>query len=165
MPRMDPTPPLSISPNLTALFTQVKSGANWFYLIAGVSVVNAVLALSGSTTQFILGLTITQFIDGELAGIAPNAKWLALVFDAVFAAVLVACAIQGGKAQVWAFAVGLALYLVDCGLFAFLALGVGGGASGLIIGAAFRIFALYSIFTGLQAARQLGKLRAGAPAP
>src|SRR6266516_3067348 len=42
---------------------QLKGGGSWFYWIAGLTLVNAVMALSGSGTRFILGLGLTQIFD------------------------------------------------------------------------------------------------------
>src|SRR4051794_33834386 len=42
-----------------ALEKQIKSGADWFFWIAGLSLVNSFVALSGKGWGFILGLGIT----------------------------------------------------------------------------------------------------------
>ena len=47
----------------TQLETQHASGANWFYWIAGLSVINSVIILAGGGWGFVVGLGITQFID------------------------------------------------------------------------------------------------------
>src|SRR5512138_3090367 len=54
-----PAPPAE----LMALDARIKSGAAWFYWIAGLSLINSVAALSGSKWGFILGLGITQVFD------------------------------------------------------------------------------------------------------
>src|SRR5207245_2159091 len=41
----------------------VKSGANWFVWIAGLSVVNSIVGMSGGHLHFIFGLGITQIVD------------------------------------------------------------------------------------------------------
>src|SRR5437016_14082822 len=38
---------------------QLKSGGSWFYWIAGLSLINSAIALSGSGMRFILGLGVT----------------------------------------------------------------------------------------------------------
>lgn len=48
---------------LLELENALKSGANWFYWIAGLTLVNTIAAMSGSTWRFILGLAITQIVD------------------------------------------------------------------------------------------------------
>src|SRR5262249_3567191 len=45
---------------------QRRRGGQWFYWIAGLSLINAVLAFSGQDWRFILGLGITQVVQ-ELA--------------------------------------------------------------------------------------------------
>ena len=46
------------------------SGANWFYWIAGLSLVNTILLYTGSEWVFVVGLGVTQLIDGIAIEIA-----------------------------------------------------------------------------------------------
>ncbi len=55
---------------------QLKSGASWFYWIAGLSAVNTISALSGSNWRFMFGLGITQIIDAFAAQAGPSARRL-----------------------------------------------------------------------------------------
>ena len=43
---------------------QVRKGASWFYWIAGASVVNTIIFLFGGNLNFIVGLGVTQVING-----------------------------------------------------------------------------------------------------
>src|SRR2546428_11297536 len=45
---------------------QRRNGAQWFYWIAGLSLINAAIALAGQEWRFILGLGVTQGVQ-ELA--------------------------------------------------------------------------------------------------
>lgn len=45
------------------LETRLNSGAGWFYWIAGLSLLNSIIMLSGSDLYFVIGLGITQIID------------------------------------------------------------------------------------------------------
>jgi len=45
------------------LENQVRSGASWFFWIAGLSVINAVILLAGGSWNFLIGLGITQFVS------------------------------------------------------------------------------------------------------
>jgi len=47
-----------------ALEQRCKSGARWFFWIAGLTIVTSLMALSGGGYAFFLSLGITQFIDG-----------------------------------------------------------------------------------------------------
>src|SRR5688572_28411552 len=42
---------------------RLKSGASWFYWIAGLSIINSIAALSGAGWGFIVGLGVTQIVD------------------------------------------------------------------------------------------------------
>src|SRR5438270_4545311 len=42
---------------------QLRSGANWFYWIAGLSLLNTIIFMAGSDWHFVAGLGITQLID------------------------------------------------------------------------------------------------------
>lgn len=42
---------------------QLKSGVNWFFLIAALSVVNSVILLTGGSWNFVIGLGLTQIVD------------------------------------------------------------------------------------------------------
>ena len=42
---------------------RLRSGANWFYWIAALSVINSVMMTTESSISFIFGLTATQIID------------------------------------------------------------------------------------------------------
>ena len=42
----------------------VKNGASWFLAIAGLSILNSVLTISGTGFHFIFGLGITQIVAG-----------------------------------------------------------------------------------------------------
>ena len=41
----------------------VKAGASWFLMVGSLSLINSVLAMSGSGIRFIFGLGIAQFVD------------------------------------------------------------------------------------------------------
>lgn len=149
-----------VAPELASLYQQVKSGANWFYWIAGLSIVNAVLAHSETKTQFVIGLAITQLIDALVAQIAPGMKWISLAVDAVFAGMLAFFGYQAGQAKKWAFYAGLAVFLLDCAFFGWICLKFGEVDKSVLLGGVFRAIALFSIFSGLAAAGKLHRLRA-----
>src|SRR5690349_8489985 len=47
---------------------QVRSGARWFFWIGGLSLINTLIAMSGRGLVFIVGLGMTQIIDGFAKG-------------------------------------------------------------------------------------------------
>lgn len=139
--------PVAASPGANpAALAQVKSGASWFYWIAGLSLVNSISAFAGSDWRFILGLGIRQLIDALGQGIEGSGKYIALVLDLVAAGVLVLFGVFGGKGHLWAFVVGMVLFALDGVLFL------------LVqdwIGVAFHAFVLYCLFRGFQGCRAM----------
>lgn len=129
-----------------ALVTRMKSGASWFYWIAGLSLVNSIAAATGSDWRFILGLGITQVFDVLGAEMGGPGKLVVLVLDLVVAGVLILLGVLGGKRHLWTFIVGMVLLALDTILFLLAQDWIGVG---------FHVFVLYCLFRGLQACRQL----------
>jgi hypothetical protein len=55
-------------PERAGLAQRHKSGANWFYWIAGLSLATSLIALGGGSWGFLISLGTTQVIDGLAAG-------------------------------------------------------------------------------------------------
>jgi hypothetical protein len=131
------------------------SGANWFIWIAVLSMVNTVISLSGGEWNFVVGLGLTQMIDGLAAGVAEQgvgaATIVALVLDLTVAGLFVVFGLLARKEMLWAFIAGAVIYVLDGLLFVF----VGGWLS-----VGFHAFALYGIYKGFDATRRLKTLRA-----
>ena len=133
------------------LASHAKRGANWFYWIAGLSVVNSLIFLFGGDWSFFAGLGITQIIDVIVDQLTRNGdfsafKIIAFVIDLVIAGIFALCGLWANKLQNWAFIAGMILYLFDGILLLVL---------GAYLPAAFHVFALYMIFKGFSAARQI----------
>ncbi|HSF06086.1 MAG TPA: hypothetical protein VLG10_09890 [Methylomirabilota bacterium] len=127
------------------LEAQRRGGGQWFYWIAGLSLINAVLALTGQDWHFILGLGVTQLVQGlsQQAGAAGiKAGLVGLAVIGLFA-VLGQRAILGHR---WAFVLGMALFGLDGVIFLVVQDWVGVG---------FHAFALVMILRGYLAARRL----------
>ncbi len=132
-------------PTRTALESQRRSGGQWFYWIAGLSLINTVLALTGQDWHFILGLGVTQLVQeltqqSGTAGLKAGLVGLGVI--GLFA-VIGQRAVHGYR---WAFVLGMTLFALD-------------GAILLLVqdwvGVAFHVFALVMIWRGLSAARRL----------
>ncbi len=122
-----------------------QSGAQWFYWIAGLSLINAILALTGQGWRFILGLGVTQLVQElaqESGGAGTKAGLVGLGVIAIFA-FLGQRAVTGHH---WAFLVGMTLYALDGAIFLLIQDWVGVG---------FHAFALIMIARGYAAARKL----------
>lgn len=136
-----------------------RNGANWYFWIAGLSMINSIVILSGSDWSFIIGLGITQVIDviaSELAEQTEEAatvlKLVAFGLDLFVAGIVVGIGVLARKGFVWAFILGMLLYALD-GMLFFLV------QDWLSIG--FHVYALFCIWAGLQALWQLRQLESG----
>ena len=133
-------------PERTQVETRIKSGASWFYWIAGLSLINSAVALSGSNWGFILGLGITQVIDAIAKGLGSAGVAVAMVLDVIVAGVFVLFGVFAHRKQSWSFIAGMVLYGLDGLLFL-----IGRDLPGL----GFHAFALFCIFGGYSALRKL----------
>jgi len=127
-----------------ALERQRRNGGQWFYWIAGLSLVNAVAGFAGQDWRFILGLGVTQLVQ-ELAKSGSDGTKAGLVGLAVIAifAILGQRAVLG---QGWAFVLGMTLYALDGAIFVLIQDWAGAG---------FHAFALVMITRGYMASRRL----------
>ncbi|MEP6901392.1 MAG: hypothetical protein ABJA66_06550 [Actinomycetota bacterium] len=137
------------------LAAQTKRGASWFYWIAGLSLINSLIFLFGGNWSFFAGLGITQVIDEIVDQISRSGdfsviKIIAFIIDLMIAAVFLLCGLWANKFKTWAFIVGMVLYFLD-GVFLLVI--------GAYLPAAFHAFALFMIFRGLSAARQINASR------
>jgi hypothetical protein len=128
----------------------VKSGAGWFLAIAGLSIVNSIMTMSGTSFHFIFGLGVTQIVDAIGAHSGTTASVLGLIVNAFVAGIFVLFWYFGKQGKKWAFIVGMGLYLID----------------GLILlpfqdwlGAAFHGWALYRIYNGMLGIPVLDNIR------
>jgi len=139
---------------------RMKSGANWFYWIAALSLVTSIISLAGGTWAFLVSLGVTQLVDAVANVGADRVGWgvklIALVFDLVAAGLFALLGMFAGKRNTWAFVVGMALYLLDALVCLFI---------GFWLGLAFHAFALYSIFGGYKAAASLTEMDRLTPPP
>ena len=152
--------------SLTSLLEQklrteniVKGGASWFLWVAGLSLLNSVLSLSGAGFRFIFGLGIAQVVDA-LAHQAGNAGVvLDIVINGFVAAVLLLFWNFARKGHKWAFLIGMTVYALD-GLLLL--------SFKDILGVAFHAYALFRMYQGLASVGTLQTLEqamapAGAP--
>jgi hypothetical protein len=144
------------------LVARFRNGANWFFWIAGLSLVNSIVFLSGGELNFVVGLGLTQVIDGIAGVIAKEAKDAEMVvrvvafgLDVVIAGFVVGFGVLARKGFDWAFLVGMVLYAI-VGLIFLLV------QAWLSIG--FHVFALFCIWAGLKALRELRQYAAAASA-
>lgn len=135
----------------------MKSGADWFLWIAGLSAVNVVSIMSGSGFGFIIALAVTDLISGfgsELGkssgGIGTAAFGVSAVLNLLAIGLFVVFGLFARKGHLWAFIVGLVFYAIDS-LLCIL--------SGAWLMLAFHAWATFSIVLGMRAALALKRLQ------
>ncbi len=141
------------SGNNPALERLVRRGANWFYWIAGLSLVNSLMIMSKQGIVFIFGLGITREVDGFASQMDSGGATIGLVLNIVIAGVFAMFGFFASKRHSWAFIVGMVLYLLDSSLFLM---------SQRWLGLAFHAYVLFWFFMGLKANLQLNALERGA---
>jgi hypothetical protein len=151
-PAADPAQLAALQAKLV-LQGRMRSGINWFYWIAGLSLINSGAYLFGLTISFVIGLGLTQLVDGVFTGLTrelgPGTEWLRAVgmfIDLCVAGVFVLIGYLGRKRMRWPVILGLVVYALDAILLL---------AFKDYFGAAFHAWALFAIWTGLKAMRQL----------
>lgn len=119
----------------------LKGSASWFIVIAGLSLVNSVLAMTGANLQFIFGLGFTQVVDALAHESGATGLVLDLFINGMIAGVFTLFWHFSRKGAKWAWIAGMALYTLD----------------GLILlpfkdflGLAFHAYALYRMYTGYK---------------
>lgn len=132
----------------------LKSSANWFYWIAGLSLINTAVLLFGGNMSFIVGLGITQFIDIIAYYLSQDSgsliKIIAFGLDLLIAGIFVLFGYFAGKGYKWSFLVGMVLYGLDGLMFIFLK---------DYLSLAFHGYAIYCIFRGLKAIKVLKEIQ------
>ncbi len=139
------------------LDNRIRTGINWFFWIAGLSLVNSAAYLFGTTWTFVIGLGVTQLLDSIIARVVQDLgeSWDALRVvgtgaDLLIAGLFVLIGYFGRKRMRWPVVAGMVLYALD-GLLVLI--------FGDFIGALFHGLALYGIWSGLRAMQQLELLQ------
>jgi hypothetical protein len=92
---------------------RVLSGARWFWWIAGLSLVNTVIAHTSGNASFFIGLAFTQISDAVFIHLKP----IAFVLDAVACSFFVAMGWLAVRGHLWAFVTGGIIYALDGVIF------------------------------------------------
>jgi hypothetical protein len=139
--------------NHTELTQRYKSGANWFYWIAGLTLITSLITFFGGGIRFLIGLGATQFIDGVAAALATElgsaVQVVGLLLDVIVAGMFILFGYLAGKKMLWVYMLGMVVFLLD-GLLAL--------AFQDAIGAIAHAVVLFWLFRGYQAGRELVSL-------
>lgn len=133
----------------------VKSGARWFYWIAGLSVINTVMVLAGIDITFVVGLGITLIIETVAIGMAGTYAasfpiYFAFGMSIFISSIFVVIGYYAGQKREYVFIAGMALYTVDGTLFLMLA---------DYLGLAFHAVALIYIYKGYSSITKLKQMQ------
>lgn len=103
--------------NHTELTQRFKSGANWFYWIAGLTIITSLIAFFGGGIRFLISLGLTQIIDGFAEGLATElgsaVQVIGLILDLIVTAVFVLFGYLAGKKMLAMYMVGMVVFLLD----------------------------------------------------
>lgn len=99
------------------LTAKYKNGANWFYWIAGLTLVTSLISFGGGGWRFLISLGTTQIIDAVAEGLSVElggtAKVVALFLDLLVIGTFVVFGVLANKKLLWAYVIGLAVFLLD----------------------------------------------------
>lgn len=145
----------AVAPDLSALENQHRVGANWFFWIAGLSLVNIAIVFSGGERNFVIGLGIASVmaaIGVAAAQANPEAamiiKGVALVFCLLASGVFAGFGGLARHRHTWAFALGMVLYAFDALIYLL---------AQDLMSFGFHLFALFCLWNGLRACRALNQ--------
>jgi hypothetical protein len=150
--RPDPTTPgTSAGPN-AATIANMRRGASWFYTIALLSGINSLLQIFDAKIRFIFGLGVTQVV-GSMAKQSTNGTVILLLVDGLFIGLLLLCGKWAREKSHGAFLGGMTAYALDGVLLV---------VFGMWIDAAVHAYALYRMWQGYAASRELAELEKAA---
>lgn len=99
------------------LYQSYKSGANWFYWIAGLTLITSIITVGGGEWRFLISLGTTQVIDAiahvlseQLGGAT---RVIGLVLDIFIIALFVLFGVLAGKKYLWAYLIGMIVFGLD----------------------------------------------------
>jgi hypothetical protein len=136
------TNPASVADEQRArILLALKGPASWFLMIAGLSVVNSILAMSRAGFQFIFGLGVSQIVDSLAHQAGSTGYLLDFIINGIIAGVFVLFWHFARQGQKWAWYLAMTLYVVD-GLLLLLFKDY--------LAIAFHAYALYRMSAGLK---------------
>jgi len=145
-------PTAAIDPRIPIIL-RMRRGAGWFLTIAIVSGVNSVLQLLDAKIRFIFGLGITQVVDAFAHGMGQGGPIVVIVVDGLFIVMLILCSRWAKTGSQGAFLGGMIAYALDGVLLLLFS---------MWLDAAVHAYALWMIWQGYSAARELAQIEQAA---
>jgi hypothetical protein len=106
-------PQAQIKYTLAVALANIKRCASWFNLIAGLSVVNAIIAMANGGIQFVVGLGITQVVNELAARGGTTGRTVGFIVTLIAAGVFVMFGHFTKQGQKWALVIGIVFYTLD----------------------------------------------------
>lgn len=134
--------------------TKLRRGADWFFWIAGLSILNSIFSITGGGLNFIIGLGLPQLIGAIANFVAEETSTTAgivvvvigFISSAIFAGIFVVFGFYARKGKKWAFIIGMILYGLDGLIFIWV---------GDYLSVGFHLFALFGLYGGLKAIQEI----------
>ena len=145
-------PPAATDPN-SAVILRMQRGAGWFLTIGLLSGVNALLQIFDAKIRFIFGLGIMQVIDAVAHKMGQGGTIVMVVVDGLFILMLILCSRWAKTGSQGAFLGGMIAYALD-GVLLLL--------SSMWLDAAVHAYALWMIWQGYSASRELAQMQQAA---
>ncbi len=145
-------PPGAMDPRIPVI-QRMRRGAGWFLTIGLLSGVNAILQIFDAKIRFIFGLGITQVIDAVAHRMGQGGTIVMVVVDGLFILMLILCSRWAKTGSQGAFLGGMIAYALDGVLLLYFS---------MWLDAAVHAYALWMIWQGYSASRELAQLQQAA---
>ena len=132
---------------------RMRRGAGWFLTIAILSGINSLLEIFDAKIRFIFGLGVTHVVDAIGHGGGRNGMFATMAVDGLFIVMLILCSRWAKAGSQGAFVGGMIAYALD-GLLLM--------PFRMWLDAAVHGYALYLIWQGYTAARELAQMQQAA---
>ena len=139
---------------------RARAGINWFYWVAGLTIINAIIFVAGNTPNYFLGLGLAQLVDSYTVTVAtgtemaPLMRWVAGAINLLLAGVFIIFGFRGQRGYRSWIVAGIVLYTLDGLISLFFS---------VWLGVLFHAFVIYKLVQGMRAMDELNQM--GPPAP
>jgi hypothetical protein len=128
----------------------MRRGGRWFLTIAVLSGINSLLQVINAPVRFIFGLGVTQVVDAAGHGAGQSGMFWTVAIDGLFIVMLMLCSKWAKAGSQGAFLGGMIAYALDGVLLLLFS---------MWIDAAVHAYALYMIWQGYSASRELAQIQ------